>query len=108
MSLEILMAGQDNQEADEPTVEEEEEFFPQDQQEPEQPKSSLFQNDPAQGFSFDNISPSKWRDRIYEMHAWCTSELLQPRATMPSVVDKFVARFHGRLRQWWIALGAYR
>ncbi|KAK1398016.1 hypothetical protein POM88_007879 [Heracleum sosnowskyi] len=108
MSLEILMAGQENQEADEPTVEEEEEFFPQDHQEPEQPKSSLFQNDPAQGFCFDNISPSKWRDRIYEMHAWCTSELLQPGATMPSVADKFVARFHGRLRQWWIALGAYR
>ncbi|KAK1382554.1 hypothetical protein POM88_020289 [Heracleum sosnowskyi] len=108
MSLEILMAGQDNQEADEPTVEEKEDFFPQDHQEPEQPKSSLFQNDPAQGFSFDNISPSKWRDKIYKMHAWCTSELLQPKATMPSVADKFVARFHGRLRQWWIALGAYR
>lgn len=41
----------------------------------EQP--SQFENDPTKGFSFDNIAPSKWREKISEMHAWCTTELLR-------------------------------
>ena len=65
-------------------------------------------NDQHHGFSFDNIPPAKWRDKIYEMHAWCTEQLLYPGTSFTSVFDKLVARFHGRLRQWWISLGQYR
>ncbi|KAL1831050.1 hypothetical protein ACET3Z_000701 [Daucus carota] len=86
MSLEVLMADP----TDGPTVEDED-IFTQGFGIPEEEQPSPFQNDPSKGFSFDNTPPSSWRDR-----------------TMSTVADKFVAKFHGRLRQWWIALGAYR
>ncbi|KAK9733620.1 hypothetical protein RND81_04G079400 [Saponaria officinalis] len=69
------------------------------------PKS---QDTTGHGFSFDNIPPSKWRDKIYGMHAWCTEQLLYPGTQLTTVIDRLVARFFGRLRQWWISLGAYR
>ncbi|KAK9723856.1 hypothetical protein RND81_05G030400 [Saponaria officinalis] len=46
------------------------------------PKS---QDAPNHGFSFDNIPPSKWRDKIYEMHAWCTKQLLYPGTQLTTV-----------------------
>ncbi|ESQ47393.1 hypothetical protein EUTSA_v10028344mg [Eutrema salsugineum] len=64
--------------------------------------------DSHSGFSFDNVPPSKWRDKIYEMHAWLTEQLLNPGATLPTVIDKLISKFQGRLRQWWISLGDYR
>lgn len=74
-------------------------------QENQSPRPS---SDPNFGFTLDKVPPSEWRDKIFEMHAWCTSELLQPGATVASVINKFVTKLHGRLRQWWISLGEYR
>ncbi|ESQ50196.1 hypothetical protein EUTSA_v10002230mg [Eutrema salsugineum] len=42
------------------------------------------------------------------MNAWLTEQLLNPRATLPTVIDKLISHFHGRLRQWWISLRDYR
>lgn len=60
---------------DNPTVEDDE-TYESGQVTYQEPEQNHFQNDPSKGFSFDNIPPSKWRDKIYEMHAWCTAELL--------------------------------
>ncbi|GAA0163662.1 hypothetical protein LIER_19470 [Lithospermum erythrorhizon] len=37
---------------------------------PEAP--SYFAGNSQQSFSFDKIPPSEWKDKVYEMHAWCT------------------------------------
>ncbi|GAA0141758.1 hypothetical protein LIER_35455 [Lithospermum erythrorhizon] len=60
-----------------------------------------------QRFSFDKILPSEWRDKVYEMHAWSTEQLLPQGTSLPTVIDKFVAKIHGTLRQWWITFGSY-
>ncbi|KAL6962730.1 hypothetical protein U1Q18_052478 [Sarracenia purpurea var. burkii] len=67
-----------------------------------------FLNPHSQGFSFDNIPPSKWFEKLYDIHAWCTTEMLVPHATLQTIITKCVARFIGRLRQWYLALGEYR
>ncbi|XP_024014520.1 uncharacterized protein LOC112088468 [Eutrema salsugineum] len=102
----------------EPTVEEEDMEsdggnISEDRREPQRPQTPPDWNprshtDSHSGFSFDNVPPSKWRDKIYEMHAWLTEQLLNPGATLPTVIDKIISKFHGRLRQWWISLGDYR
>ncbi|KAK9665956.1 hypothetical protein RND81_14G149000 [Saponaria officinalis] len=66
------------------------------------------QDAPNHGFSFDNIPPSKWRDKIYEMHAWFTEQLLYPGTQLTTVIDRLVSRFYGGLRQLWISRGTYR
>ncbi|ESQ51075.1 hypothetical protein EUTSA_v10023188mg, partial [Eutrema salsugineum] len=102
----------------EPTVEEEDMEsdggnISEDRREPQRPQTPPDWNprshtDSHSGFSFDNVPPSKWRDKIYEMHAWLTEQLLNPGDTLPTVIDKLISKFHGRLRQWWISLGDYR
>ncbi|ESQ44532.1 hypothetical protein EUTSA_v10003477mg, partial [Eutrema salsugineum] len=102
----------------EPTVEEEDMEsdggnISEDRREPQRPQTPPDWNprshtDSHSGFSFDNVPPSKWRDKIYEMLAWLTEQLLNPGATLPTVIDKLISKFHGRLRQWWTSLGDYR
>ena len=62
----------------------------------------------SHGFSFEGIPTSKWRDKILEMNAWCTLEMLQPQAVLRNVLERCTAKFHGRLRDWYIRLGEYR
>jgi len=49
---------------------------PQPQAPPRQEENSPFANPINQRFFFDKDSPSKWLDKHYEIHAWCTTELL--------------------------------
>ncbi|ESQ39483.1 hypothetical protein EUTSA_v10001272mg [Eutrema salsugineum] len=70
-----------------------------DRKEPQRPQTPPDWNprshtDSHSGFSFDNVPPSKWRDKIYEMHAWLTKQLLNPGATLPTVIDKMISKFH--------------
>ena len=50
------------------------------------PPQSPFSNPINQGFTFDGIPPSKWLDRIFEIHSWCTTELLSPGSIGRSVI----------------------
>lgn len=80
----------------------------QKSQKPRQEWNPKFSTDPHNGFSFYTVLPAKWRDKIYEMHAWITEQMLNPGASLLAIIDKMVSKFQGRLRQWWISLGQYR
>ncbi|KAJ0806102.1 hypothetical protein HanPI659440_Chr02g0085821 [Helianthus annuus] len=62
--------------------------------------------DSKQQFTFDDILPTKWRDRSIEMLTWCTAELQYYSIDM--VIKRFLARCQGRLRDWYVSLGEYR
>lgn len=64
---------------------------------------STYTNISSQGFSFDGVPPSKWLDKLYEIHAWCQSSLLAPNATVTEVITKCTAKFLGHLHQWYIS-----
>lgn len=64
---------------------------------------STYTNISSQGFSFDGVPPSKWLDKLYEIHAWCKSSLLAPNATVTEVITKCTAKFLGHLHQWYIS-----
>lgn len=40
-------------------------------------------------------SISKWRDRIYEMHAWLTKHLLNLGVILLTIIDNMVSKFYG-------------
>jgi hypothetical protein len=104
----VFMMNPDNPEenVEDPIIEEGPEF----ETPPEIPTFDSFShsNIHTQGFSFDTIPPSKWLDKLYEIHAWCTAAMLSPNATLSIVITKCTAKFLGRLRQWYMALGEYR
>ncbi|GJS01534.1 hypothetical protein Tco_0318042 [Tanacetum coccineum] len=55
------------------------------------PKSDI-----KQYFTFDDIPPSKWRERSIEMLTWCTAELQY--YTIDVVIKRFLTKLQGRLR----------
>ena len=59
-------------------------------------------------FTLDNVPPSKWHDKFFNMYSWCIAKFQAPNATVSQIIAKFVARITGRLREWWINLGEYR
>ncbi|GJX60433.1 putative reverse transcriptase domain, viral movement protein [Tanacetum coccineum] len=65
------------------------------------PKSDI-----KQYFTFDDVPPSKWRERSIEMLTWCTAELQY--YTIDVVIKRFLTRLQGRLRDWYHSLGEYR
>ncbi|GJS47538.1 putative zinc finger, CCHC-type containing protein [Tanacetum coccineum] len=62
--------------------------------------------DIKQYFTFDDVPPSKWRERSIEMLTWCTAELQY--YTIDIVIKRFLTRLQGRLRDWYHSLGEYR
>ncbi|KAH9763309.1 hypothetical protein KPL70_001121 [Citrus sinensis] len=73
---------------------------------PPQPKVSKPSNGPW--FTFDDIPPTKWRERLQELSDWIDLQLLAPDATTHSVLREFSTRFTGSLRDWFDSLGQYR
>ncbi|PWA40491.1 zinc finger, CCHC-type [Artemisia annua] len=74
----------------------------QNQEDPtEFPKSDI-----KQYFTFDDIPPSKWRERSIEMLTWCTVKMQY--YSIDTVIKRFVTRLQGRLRDWYQSLGEYR
>ncbi|GJZ86840.1 hypothetical protein Tco_0658450 [Tanacetum coccineum] len=65
------------------------------------PKSDI-----KQYFTFDDVPPSKWRERSIKMLTWCTTELQY--YTIDVVIKRFLTRLQGRLRDWYLCLGEYR
>nr|GEY94580.1 zinc finger, CCHC-type, viral movement protein [Tanacetum cinerariifolium] len=58
--------------------------------------------DIKQYFTFDDVPPSKWRERSIEMLTWCTAELQY--YTIDVVIKRFLTRLQGRLRDWYHSL----
>ncbi|KAL4579646.1 hypothetical protein LXL04_015802 [Taraxacum kok-saghyz] len=57
-------------------------------------------------FTFDDIGPSKWCDRSFEMLSWMTAELQFYSIYM--VIKRLLSRLQGRLLDWYNSLGEYR
>ncbi|KAH9744154.1 hypothetical protein KPL70_003568 [Citrus sinensis] len=73
---------------------------------PPQPKVSKPSNGPW--FTFDDIPPKKWRERLQELSAWIDLQMLAPDATTQFILREFSTRFTGSLRDWFDSLGQYR
>ncbi|GKF86162.1 hypothetical protein Tco_0253989 [Tanacetum coccineum] len=85
-----------------------------DAEEYEEHKENINQETPTefpksdinQYFTFDDVPPSKWRERSIEILTWCTTELQY--YTIDVFIKRFLTRLQGRLRDWYHSLGEYR
>ncbi|GJX90841.1 putative reverse transcriptase domain, viral movement protein [Tanacetum coccineum] len=83
----------------ESTVQFDAENYEEHQENPNQETPTEFPKfDIKQYFTFDDIPPSKWRERSIEMLTWCTVELQY--YTIDVVIKRFLTRLQGRLRDW--------
>lgn len=57
-------------------------------------------------FTLDDIPPSQWRARFQSLYAWLTTDLQQ--FPLSEVLKRIIARFEGRLRDYYTALGKYQ
>ncbi|GKE13422.1 hypothetical protein Tco_1416973, partial [Tanacetum coccineum] len=100
----LFMAELENAES---TVQFNVEEYEEHQEDPNQetptefPKSNI-----KQYFTFDDVPPSKWRERSIKMLTWYTAELQYD--TIDVVIKRFLTRIQGRLREWYHSLGEYR
>ncbi|GKB19558.1 hypothetical protein Tco_0853481 [Tanacetum coccineum] len=100
----LFMAKPENAES---TVQFVAEDYEEHQENPNQETPTEFpKSDIKQYFTFDDITPSKWRKRSIEMLTWCTAELQY--YTIDVVIKRFLTRLQGRLRDWYHSLGEYR
>ncbi|GJR02268.1 putative zinc finger, CCHC-type containing protein [Tanacetum coccineum] len=91
----------------ESTVQFDAEDYEEHQENPNQETPTEFpKSDIKQYFTFDDIPPSKWRERSIEMLTWCTAELQY--YTIDVVIKRFLTRLQGHLRDWYHSLGEYR
>nr|GEU71517.1 zinc finger, CCHC-type, viral movement protein [Tanacetum cinerariifolium] len=82
------------------------EDYEENQENPNQETSTGFpKSDIKQYFTFDDVPPSKWRERSIEMLNCCTAELQY--YTIDVVIKMFLTRLQGRLRDWYHSLGEY-
>nr|GEZ91791.1 putative zinc finger, CCHC-type [Tanacetum cinerariifolium] len=100
----VFMAELENAES---TVQFDAEDYKENQENPNQETPTGFpKSDIKQYFTFDDVPPSKWRERCIEMLTWCTTELQY--YTIDVVIKRFLTRLQGRLRDWYHTLGKYR
>nr|GEX61243.1 hypothetical protein [Tanacetum cinerariifolium] len=100
----LFMAEPENAES---TVQFDAEDYEENQENPNQETPIGFsKSDIKQYFTFDDVPPSKWRERSIEMLTWCTAELQY--YTIDIVIKRFLTRLQGRLRDWYHSLGEYR
>ncbi|KAH9680135.1 hypothetical protein KPL71_026431 [Citrus sinensis] len=59
-------------------------------------------------FTFDDLPPARWRERLQELSAWLDLQMVKPDAELSAVLKEFVSRFTGSLRDWFESLGQYR
>nr|GEW78744.1 putative reverse transcriptase domain, viral movement protein [Tanacetum cinerariifolium] len=73
------------------------------QENPNQETPTKFpKSDIKQYFTFDDVPPSKWRERSIEMLSWCTAKLQY--YTIDVVIKRFLTRLQGRLRDCYHSL----
>ncbi|GJX59957.1 hypothetical protein Tco_0291347 [Tanacetum coccineum] len=83
------------------------EDYKEHQENPNQETPTEFlKSDIKQYFTFDDVPPSKWRERSIKMLTWCTTEVQY--YTIDVVIRRFLTRLQGRLRDWYYSLGEYR
>ncbi|GKB43905.1 hypothetical protein Tco_0888847 [Tanacetum coccineum] len=100
----LFMAEPENAES---TVQFDAEEYEEHQENPNQETPIEFpKSDIKQYFTFDDVPPSKWRERSIEMLTWCTAELQY--YTIDVVIKRFLTRLQGCLRDWYHSLGEYR
>ncbi|GJY10639.1 hypothetical protein Tco_0378824 [Tanacetum coccineum] len=91
----------------ESTVQFDAEEYEEHQENPNQETPIEFpKSDIKQYLTFDDVQPSKWRERSIEMLTWCTIELQY--YTIDVVIKRFLTKIQGRLRDWYHSLGEYR
>ncbi|KAH9716976.1 hypothetical protein KPL71_021655 [Citrus sinensis] len=59
-------------------------------------------------FTFDDLPPARWRERLQELSAWLDLQMVKPDAELSAVLKEFVSRFTGSLHDWFDSLGQYR
>ncbi|KAH9780668.1 hypothetical protein KPL71_008167 [Citrus sinensis] len=59
-------------------------------------------------FTFDDLPPARWRERLQELSAWLDLQMVKPDAELSVVLKEFVSRFTGSLHDWFDSLGQYR
>ncbi|MED6124324.1 hypothetical protein PIB30_057918 [Stylosanthes scabra] len=51
-------------------------------------------------FTFDDIDPDKYRQRLNDFGAWIDTRMTIPGMTLPQVHTEFITRMTGNLREW--------
>ncbi|KAH9697817.1 hypothetical protein KPL71_023772 [Citrus sinensis] len=59
-------------------------------------------------FTFDDLPPARWRERLQELSAWLDLQMVKPDAELSAVLKEFISRFTGSLRDWFDNLRQYR
>ncbi|KAH9698092.1 hypothetical protein KPL71_023879 [Citrus sinensis] len=59
-------------------------------------------------FTFDDLPPARWHERLQELSAWLDLQMVKPDVELSAVLKEFVSRFTGSLRDWFDSLGQYR
>ncbi|KAH9717003.1 hypothetical protein KPL71_021663 [Citrus sinensis] len=59
-------------------------------------------------FTFDDLPPARWHERLQELSAWLDLQMVKPDAELSAVLKEFVSRFTGSLCDWFDILGQYR
>ncbi|QHN83062.1 polyprotein [Arachis hypogaea] len=93
-------------------VEEEEEEITSEKDEPETSAnhdhiSSVEVKTPNKWFTFDDIPPARYRERLNEFIAWIQTNMANPNLTSRQVLADFINRMTGNLREWATNLSEY-
>ncbi|QHO48453.1 polyprotein [Arachis hypogaea] len=58
-------------------------------------------------FTFDDIQPARYRERLNEFNAWIETTMANPNLTSSQVLADFINRMTGNLREWVNNLSEY-
>ncbi|MED6127662.1 hypothetical protein PIB30_090123 [Stylosanthes scabra] len=58
-------------------------------------------------FTFDDIDPDKYRQRLNDFGAWIDTRMTIPGMTLPQVHTEFITRITGNLREWMNSFSEY-
>ncbi|XP_038701870.1 acrosin-like [Tripterygium wilfordii] len=61
------------------------------------PPISISRPSSSHSFTLDDIPPSKWKERLDELFAWCVTQLQAPQADTATVINRETIHFTGRL-----------
>ena len=59
-------------------------------------------------FTLDDVPFAEWHNRLMDIYAWIAADIERPGGNLRQTLCKVSARFTGRLRDWWMALGNLR
>ncbi|MED6172405.1 hypothetical protein PIB30_049745 [Stylosanthes scabra] len=58
-------------------------------------------------FTFDDLPPHKYRDRLNDFGAWIDTRMTESGMTLPQVIAEFITRMIGNLREWMSGYSEY-